>query len=109
MPDPIEFDTAISILDGWVGKRVKCQVVGPSEILLHADGELQPRKPPETGGLVIYNLDSREGIGVWLWRDHTERILWVNNAQTILGFNTQGVFVSVGLDEGVGREAEPPA
>lgn len=96
MPD-LDFDQAIAVLGQWVGRRVRVQVAA-AEVVAHAEGELQPRKPSGGEGVAIFELDRQGNAGLWLWREHVTRALWINNAQTVLGFETQGVILTVGLD-----------
>ncbi len=99
MASDLEFDHVIGTLDGWVGRAVRCQIVGGSELISTIEGELERREPPDGKETAVYDLGPDDRGSIWLRRGLFDRAFWVRNDQTVLGVETQGVMVSVALDE----------
>ncbi len=101
MTSDLDFDHVVATLDGWVGRAVRCQVLGASEVISTVEGKLEGRQ--ESDGkdvaLAVYNIGPDDRGSIWLWRGPSDRAFWVRNDQTTIGVETQGVMVSVTLDE----------
>jgi hypothetical protein len=92
----VDFDGTLAQLAEWIGSNVNLQILGDEGLVLNLEGVLgrmigRDGQPISAG----FTLDPDGGSFLWLEREHHQRTVWANTAETVLLIETKGLAVAV--------------